>query len=203
MALRSLFLVIVLFGLGLAGIVAAVNAASPHMNLAASGAVGLVLVIAGILKRRSLARAGASVSRIESATAAYMGLIWLWGAIAIVTVYPLMMSWREWPHFFGAFLTAGLISLAYANMLSRDADKGRDDPTMLQLGRYLAIGQLAGMVVTLAGLAIDPDKEIVFIRESDWAGNGIFVTGAAALLLITAEALFLSRNQLPQPKSVQ
>ncbi len=57
------------------------------------------------------------------------------------------------------------------------------------------------MIVTLIGLAIDPDKEIVYIKETDWAGNGIFVTGAAALLLITAEALFLSRQTLPKPQS--
>ena len=201
MSLRSLIITAALFALGLGGVVAAVNSASTHLLLAASGGVGLVLVASGILHRRRHATAGASVSRIESSTAAHMGLIWLWGAIAIVTVYPLMMYWREWPHFAGGFLAAGLISLGYARLLSRDADAGRDDATMLQLGRYLAIGQLVGMIVTIAGLIIDPDKEILYIREADWAGNGIFFTGALSLLLMTAEALGLSRTALPKPQT--
>lgn len=201
MSLSTIASTLALFALGLAGIVHGVISQSPAIVLAASGAVGLVLVVSGIVRRRRHMSRGASISRIESSTAASMGLIWLWGAIAIVTVYPLMMYWREWPHFSGAFLAAGLLSLGYARLVSRDADAGRDDPTLLQLGRYLAWAQFAGMIITLIGLGIDPDKEIVYIKETDWAGNGIFVTGAAALLLMTAEALFLSRQTLPAPQS--
>ncbi len=123
MSLTTIASTLALFALGLAGIIHGVITASPPVVLAASGGVGLVLVMSGIVQRRKLMTRGASVSRIESSTAAHMGLIWLWGAIAIVTVYPLMMYWREWPHFFGAFLAAGLMSLGYARLISRDADK--------------------------------------------------------------------------------
>ena len=60
---------------------------------------------------------------------------------------------------------------------------------MLALGRYMAIGQLVGMVVTVIGLGIDPDKEFYWPADGDWAGNIIFLFGALALLAITAHAL--------------
>ena len=179
----------VVFGLGLAGIVAAVQAVEPRGLLAATGFVSLLLALVGISERSALIRKQASRSAIESRTARYMGLAWLWGAIAIFAVYVFLLSWREWPQFVAGFGIAGLLSLGYSALLARDAAAGRDDETMLKIGRYLCIGQLVGMIVTIVGLFIDPDKEFIYIDDSDWAGNGIFLFGALSLLLLSLHAL--------------
>jgi hypothetical protein len=186
-----------LLGLGLAAVVFSAQEKLPAGLLAAAGFVNLLLAAIGISERRSLIREGASPSKVESATARTMGLIWLWGAAALVLVYTLIISWREWPHFSAAFAGAGLLCLAFSALLAKDARQGRDDPTMLRLGRYLGIGQLVGMVVTMAGLAIDPDKEILYAVDNDWAGNGIFLFGALALALVSAHALIDGKKDSP------
>jgi hypothetical protein len=118
-----------------------------------------------------------------------MGIVWLWGAASLFVIYVFILTWHEWWQFFAAFAVVGVLCLGFAALLERDANAGRDDETMLALGRYLAIGQLAGMVVTVAGLAVDPDKEFLWPADGDWAGNIVFLFGALALLAITAHAL--------------
>jgi hypothetical protein len=78
--------------------------------------------------------------------------------------------------------------------MSRDVETGREDETMLKLARYLTIGQLVGMLITMIGLVID-DKMPRDPQEPDWAANNIFFFGAAALALISANAL-----RSPKPK---
>lgn len=186
-----------LLGLGLIAVVFSAQEKLPAGLLAAAGFVNLLLAAMGISERRSLLRSSASASRVESATARTMGLIWLWGAAALVLVYTLIISWREWPHFSAAFAGAGLLCLGFSALLAKDARQGRDDPTMLRLGRYLCIGQFVGMIVTMAGLVIDPDKEILHAVDADWAGNGIFLFGALALALVSAYALIDGKKDSP------
>ena len=126
-----------------------------------------------------------------------MGLIWLWGAAALVLVYTTVMSWREWTHFSAAFAAAGLICLGFSALLAKDAARGKEDATLLRLGRYFAIAQLAGMIATLIGLAVDPDKEILHAVDNDWAGNGLFLFGALALALVSAYALIDHKKNSP------
>lgn len=183
--------------LGLFGVVYSAQEALPAGLLASAGIVNLILVASGIASRRALSAAGAPRSAVESTTARTMGLIWLWGAAALVLVYVLVLSWREWPHFSAAFAGAGLLSLGFSALLARDAAKGKEDETMLRLGRYLCIGQLFGMMATLIGLVVDPDKEILFATDVDWAGNGIFLFGAMALALISAHALIDGKRNSP------
>jgi hypothetical protein len=174
------------------------SADAPAALLAVAGATGLILVALALYERSRLLRSGASRSRVASVTSRHMGIIWLWGALALLLVYMFALSWREWWHFCAAFATAGLLCLGFSAALARDADAGRDDETMLSLGRYLAIGQLVGMVATVVGLAIDPDKEFVFIKEGDWAGNSIFLSGALALAAVSAYALITDKNATRQ-----
>jgi hypothetical protein len=183
--------------LGLFGVVYSAQEGLPAGLLASAGIVNFILVASGIASRRALSAAGASRSAVESTTARTMGLIWLWGAAALVLVYVLVLSWREWPHFSAAFAGAGLLSLGFSALLAKDAAKGKEDETMLRLGRYLCIGQLVGMVATLIGLIVDPDKEILVATDVDWAGNGIFLFGALALALISAHALIDGKRNSP------
>ncbi|MGE0024706.1 MAG: hypothetical protein AB7S70_13875 [Hyphomicrobium sp.] len=197
MTFHSIAGLALLMGLGLAGVYFSADEKQPAGLLAAAGLVNLVLTAVAISGRRSLIRSGASASAVESATARAMGLIWLWGAAALVLVYVFLIAWREWPHFSAAFAVAGALCLGFSALLARDAAKGRDDPTLLRLGRYLCIGQLAGMVATMLGLLIDPDKEILYAVDADWAGNGIFLFGAFALALVSAHALIDGKKDSP------
>jgi hypothetical protein len=166
-----------------------------------TGIAGLAWALLAIRDRRNLDKAGAAPSRIAAATASYMGIVWLWGAVSILVVYVFILDWHEWWQFFAAFAVVGALCLGFSALLERDADAGRDDATMLALGRYMAIGQLAGMGVTVVGLAIDPDKEFLWPKEGDWAGNIIFLFGALTLLAITAHALINDKKPSPDAKS--
>ncbi len=161
----------------------------PGPLIVATAIAAAAWVSIAIRDRQRLAGAGASPSKIAAATARYMGFVWLWGAVNLFVVYVFILTWHEWWQFFAAFAVVGALCLGYASLLERDAAAGRDDETMLSLGRYMAIGQLVGMVVTVIGLAIDPDKEFYWPADGDWAGNIIFLFGALALLAITAHAL--------------
>jgi hypothetical protein len=178
-----------ILGLGLVAVVMSVKAGEPVGLLSAAAIVNGLIVAAGVSGRRALVASGASRSSIESLTARHMGLIWLWGAAALLLVYVFILSWREWPHFTAAFFLAGVLCLGFSSQLAKDAAKGRDDATMLKLGRYLGVGQLVGMLATIAGLAIDPDKELLATADADWAGNGILLFGALALAVVSAHAL--------------
>lgn len=184
-------------GLALAGVVYAAGAIEPLGVLAASAFANLTLAAVGINARRALVAEGAAPSRVESATARYMGLLWLWGGAALILVYAFVLSWREWPHFSAAFVGVGLLSLGFSALLAKDAAQDRDDPTLLRIGRYLGIGQLVGMIATMAGLAIDPGKVFLAPTKNDWAANGIFLFGALALALVSAHAIFDGKRNSP------
>ncbi len=189
MSIHSVIAWTLVLGVGLAAVVYAADAREPLALLGAAGFVNLMLVAVALAQRRALSAVSASRSRVEATTARYMGLIWLWGAAALILVYNLVLQWREWPHFSAAFAVAGLLCLGFSAMLGADAAKGKEDPTLLRLGRYMAIGQLAGMIATMIGLAVDPDKEFLVTTDVDWAGNGIFLFGALALAIVSAHAL--------------
>jgi protein-S-isoprenylcysteine O-methyltransferase Ste14 len=189
MTIHSMIGLALLLGFGLAGVVMSAGEKAPLALLASAAFVNVILAAVGIATRRSLIAAGASQSAVESASARAMATIWLWGAAALVLVYNLELSWREWPLFSSAFAIAGLLSVGFSALLAKDASRGRDDETLLRLGRYLAVGQLVGMIATIAGLAIDPDKEFLYPVDNDWAGNGIFLFGALALAAVSAHAL--------------
>lgn len=189
MTTQSVIAWTLILGLGLAGAYYSAEAREPLGLLGAAALVNLLLVVVALSERRTLSAASEPRSRIESVTARYLGLIWLWGAAGLVLIYVFVLQWREWPHFSAAFAVAGLLCLGFSALLAKDADKGKDDPTLLTLGRYMAIAQLLGMIATMIGLAIDPDKEFFNTSEADWAGNGLFLFGALALALVSAHAL--------------
>jgi len=194
MTIHSVIAWILVLGLGLAGAVYAATAGDPVGLLISAAFATLAPAAVGVVARRALVRDQASASRIESTTARYMGMVWLWGGVALIAIYAFVLSWREWTHFSAAFVAAGILCLGFSHLLAKDAAAGRDDATLLSLGRYLGIGQLAGMVATLVGLAVDPDKEVLVTTARDWAGNGIFLFGALALAILSAHALFVRKR---------
>lgn len=171
-----------------------VRMAYVHAAIAAATA----LIVAGFAVRqcRSLLAKTASASEVASSNAWYMGVIWGWGMLALVATYGTgVLVWNEWWHFVLAFAVAAVLSLYFANALKKDALAGKEDETMLKLARYLAIVQLAGMVITMLGLIID-GKMVRFmtLRFTDWAANNVFFFGALGIALISAYALRYNKH---------
>lgn len=190
----------VLTGLGLYGVYISAEAPSPVGLLIATFGITLLLAAVAIAERRRLIAQAAGTTALSATSALYLGLIWLWGAVAIAVVYIGVLNWREWPLLVAAFGIAGLVSLGFWQILSRDAARGHDDQALLKLSRQLTIVQFAGMLITIAGLLIDPDKEFLYPVDGDWAANGICLSGALALALVSAHALgFLERPSKALP----
>lgn len=176
---------------------------SPPVHIAATAASALVLAAAAIFENRRLHGAGAPPNGLSSATAAAMGMVWAWGGLSVFLIYMLgLASWYEWWQFPPAFAAlAGLCAL-FAVMMRRDERAGREDKTMLTLGRRLTMAQLAGAIVAMVGLAIDGKMtRFLAIRRGweDWPANNVFFFGALALALISANALWTSRDAQPNP----
>lgn len=160
-----------------------------HMWTAAITAV--VFAAAFIRINNALREARAHPAAVAANTARFVGYVWTWGAICLLTVYATgILQWREWLHFSIACIVLAGLSLVLASMLQRDADAGRDDPAMMKLAHWLAIVLLVGMLVAVAGLLID-GKMTRFLtpRFTDWAANNVFFFGAISIAAITGYAL--------------
>lgn len=165
-----------------------------NIHMAMTGFVSLAAALLAIRENSQLRAAGAPRSTISASTARYMGLVWLWGALSLFVTYQFILTeWHEWWQFFLGFAAAGVLCLLMGTALDRDAEKGSKDETLLMLTRYLAFGQLLGMMITIAGLAIDPDKRFGNIDVPDWAANNIFLFGAMSLAAITVHALYYDK----------
>ncbi len=192
--LIAVALSLVLLVLSADGRAADVSMAYVHAAIAAVTA----LLVAGVAIRqcRRLLEKGASASEVASNNAWYMGVIWSWGALALIATYGTgVLVWKEWWQFVLGFAVAAGLSLYFANGLKRDALAGKEDETMLRMARYLAIGALVGMVVTMLGLLID-GKMVRFLtpRFTDWAANNVFFFGALGIAVISGYALRNNRH---------
>jgi hypothetical protein len=196
---------VVIWGLGLAGsvsllvVLAALQKFYLHMAVAAT--VSVVFALASFAELRDeQSRAGGSLTAAKGSAALfrYMGLVWSWGALALVATYaPGILSWREWWQFFLAFVVLGGTSLVLAKMLRSDeaTDSGSDD-MMVGIARIFAIVILVAMVVTMVGLLVD-GKMWRFLKYADrrgwqdWAANNYFFFGAFALSTIAWQTVSL------------
>lgn len=170
-----------------------IQMAYAHMLLAAVAAI--VFAAIAIRECRTLLQSGAKYAEIAATNARSMGLLWIWGALALLLTYGTgVLGWREWWQYFIAFAAAAGLSLLFSRMLAKDAARGTEDMGVMKLGRYLAIIQLAGMIIAMAGLLID-GKMTRFrnVRYTDWAANDVFFFGALAIALISAFALRMNR----------
>jgi len=140
------------------------------------------------VQRRRLAASGANAGALSSATATAMAVVWLWAAATLLVTYVFISTWEEWWQYVLGAGIVGLLCLFFAATLSRDASACPEDATMLNLARYLTIGQLAGMVIAMIGLIADA-KMPRDPKKPDWAACAVFFFGAASLAAISADAL--------------
>lgn len=166
-----------------------VQMAYAHMCIAALVAVGFA--VAFFKQNSELRTAKASQSAIAANTARYVGYVWCWGAACLLTVYATgLLQWREWLHFSLACVVLAGACLAFAGMLQKDANAGKEDAAMLKLAHRLAILLLAGMVIAIVGFLID-GKMTRFLnpRFTDWPANNVFFFGAVSIAAIAGYAL--------------
>lgn len=168
-----------------------VTMAYVHAGVAAAAA--LVLAVLGILSTRAVIAEGASRAAAGASKARELGYVWAWAALAVLATYLSgAASWREWWHFMVPFALVAMGCFWFAATLDRDAAAGIEDEPMLQLSRWLAIGQLVGMILTMVGLVID-GKMTRFLAPrkgwEDWPANNYFFFGALALAILSLHAI--------------
>lgn len=186
--MTSQIFLLVALAIGLGANVYAAGAAASGAHMAINAVAGLLIAAFAYRDRQSLLASGAVKSAVASSTARHMGYVWIWGALGFLTIYTSVLSWHEWWHFCAGFAAVGALCLYFASNLQRDARTGKEDASLLQIARYLTIGQLVGMIVTIVGLILD-NKMPRDVAKPDWAANNICFFGAVALALISINAL--------------
>jgi hypothetical protein len=158
-----------------------------HMGLTALVCAGYAVL--GIWERSRAVAAGADEPAVAAVTSSSMGLVWVWAGLSMLVTYTLALYWHEWWQYVLAGIGVGALCLAFAQMMRKDSAAGRRDETLLKIARYLTIGQFVGMVIAMIGMVVD-SKMPRDMREPDWAANGLFFFGAAALAVLSANALW-------------
>lgn len=181
-----------IFGLAVAVCATILTAAvkEPELHMAATGIVALVIAIMAIRDHQHLINNGAPTSAVASSTARYLGLVWAWGALALLVIYVWILdrTWPEWWQFFLGFTFAAIASIFFSNMLDRDRAAGRVDPTIVKIGRVLVQVQLVGMIAGIISLFVD-NKFPRDVHHPDWAGCNILFFGALAIAAISLDSL--------------
>ncbi len=160
---------------------------STHMAIAALVCAGFVVL--ALIDRNRRLKTGNSEPALAGATAASMALVWAWAGLSMLVTYQLFLSWHEWWQYVLAGVGVAALSLGFASMMAKDDAAGRRDETLLNVARYLTIAQFVGMIIAMVGMVVD-NKMPRDPSEPDWAANAIFFFGAAALAVISANALW-------------
>lgn len=193
----SMIIWMTILTIGICLLILAAGAGTPIQFMAVTALISFAIAAIGLREIIALDKQGAAVSAVSASTARYMGLVYAWGALALFATYFFILpQWHEWPVFCAAFAIVAAISLFFAATMSKDVERGKDDPTLLKIGRILTIAQFAGTIVAVIGLMIDPDKQFLNPLRRDWAAQTIFLFGALALAAISATALFYTRTRV-------
>ncbi|MEZ5775058.1 MAG: hypothetical protein R3D33_10275 [Hyphomicrobiaceae bacterium] len=197
MAAMIIWIVIVALGVALIVITSAIGAVG--LNALVAAMISLVIAILAVRENQAAAGGGAGAYQLSATNARYMGLVWAWGAVSLVLVYNAILKWPEWWHFVIAFAAAAALCLVFANLLEAAAKGDVPGERVLKLSRILAVIQLVGALVAVAGLAID--GKLAFLGmpslingrdwhgDPSWVGSHVFFFGALALAAISAVAL--------------
>lgn len=188
----SLWLWILAVAVGTAAVSFTATSSQP-VHMAVTALVCAAFVVLAVLHQRNALAVGGSEPALASTNATSIGMVWAWAGLSMLVTYGAILSWHEWWQYVLASGAVAAVSLFFASMMSKDAAAGRRDETLLNLARYLTIGQLAGMVVAMIGMIVD-NKMPRDPSEPDWAANAIFFFGAAALAAISLNALRAPRR---------
>lgn len=177
----------------LAAIILSAAAGLPIIHTTVAALISLTIAAMAVVENWHQRKAGVSENIVAGSTARYMGLVWAWGALGLFATYNFILVWREWLFFTVGFAVIGIVCLLFAAALDRDEKAGRQDATMLNLAKYLSIGQLIGMAIAMIGLVLDGKFPVTVTKNfanQDWAANNMFFFGALGIAIITANALY-------------
>lgn len=185
----------VVFVVSIAALLYYAGLAVQDRHLAVAAATAALLTYFGVAAQRLNKAATVNKSVAARTTAQAFGVVWAWGAIAILLTYVTVMDepWAEWWHFALGFGVAALLAFGFAAMLKRDAAEGREDATLLNAGRIVAIVQLAGMIGGIISIFVD-GKFPRAVTYPDWAGIQITLCGALAIAVLSAHGLVSNRK---------
>jgi len=174
--------------IGVAAVFWSAAAGNPGLHIGLTALVCLGFAAVAAWQRHRLVASGAGEAALASSTAGAMALVWAWAALSLLLIYVFVHAWGEWWHYVLGAAAIAALCLFFAATMSRDAAAGREDATLLTLARYLTVGQLIGMIIAMIGLILD-DKMPRDPQQPDWAASTIFFFGAAALAVISMNAL--------------
>lgn len=164
-----------------------------HLSLAALVTLGIAFV--SIMENQKLRHEGASKAAVASATARNMGFIYIWAALVIALTYSSLLQWHEWWHWLIGFALVGAMCIFYSNILNRDAESGKEDAALINVGNKATWLQLIGMIVAIVGMLVDGKlSRYVNPKMMDWAAQNTFFAGAVGLAVLSAYVLWSSRN---------
>jgi hypothetical protein len=165
------------------------NADLAYVHMAIAACVSIFMALAAVRELRQPELA-ANRGLLASAGSRYLGLIWTWGALALIATYAFVLQWREWWHFSLVFVALAGACLFLSATLRKDAASGADDDTMFNLARILIRVHFGAAIITVIGLLVD-GKMVRFLvpRHHDWAAQNIFFFGAIALGIVSWNTL--------------
>lgn len=157
-----------------------------YVHMAIAACVSILMALAAVRELRQ----PASAELLASVGSRYLGVIWAWGALALIATYAFVLQWREWWHFSLVFIALAGACLFLSASLRKDAESGADDDTMFKLARILIRIHLGAAILTVIGLLVD-GKMVRFLvpRHQDWAAQNIFFFGAIALGVVSWHTL--------------
>lgn len=170
-----------------------------YVHMAISAVVGLVIAFCGLREARRIKSRQASL--LASSSFRYMGLVWTWGALALLVTYNFALQWREWWQFFIGFVVLAGLCLFTSATLMKDGAGKQEDATMLNVARILAAVLAVAMVITMVGLLVDGKMwrytTVAGLRpgSQDWAANNVFFFGAMAIAALASTTFAALRKQ--------
>ncbi len=169
----------------------AADRADQFLHVATCAAVFVVAAVAAYLFRHAEPATGLDAARRTAIRFSLLiGLVYLWGAAAILVSYYLSdLSWYHAWQYPIYLAIPGLISLYVAQRHRRPAS-APEITRDLDIGRWMAWAQLVVMLGVMVYMWFSREVAMGFARENaNWAAVSIMLAGAVALALVSLAAL--------------
>lgn len=179
-------------GASIAAMIVAAALKLQYVHMAIAAIVCIFMALAAIAEVRATPEGADRPHLRASTTMRYLGMVWTWGALALITTYSFVLKWSDWVPFFVLCLMAGGLFLFVSATLRKDGEAGAGDEKIVRVGRGLAMVQLIATGVALVALlakgSFNPSSELGY---QFWAANNLFLFGALALGAISWNALLM------------
>ena len=119
------------------------------------------------------------------------GLVYAWGAIAMLATYSLTpLRWQHWWEYGTAMLLIAGVIFLYAYVLSAGRESYRS-PRALELLVGLTAAQGIAVAIVIGWIVFSGK---IYTPRGDWAANEIFIGGAATLAILSGISILTYRR---------